>query len=103
MNRIELQPKITGETALYSFPFAVPTGVTISSAVTTATVYSGTDASPSSLINGSATISGATVSQSITAGSVGVIYYIKCTATLSDGQILAIGGYLAVVPEKVVA
>lgn len=96
--RAVLESKFVNETKLYSFYFSLPVGVTISSAVCNASVYSGTDASPSSIINGSSSISGAAVSQSITAGTAGVIYDILCTATLSDAQALQQSAYLAVVP-----
>lgn len=99
MNRAELTPKLVGETQTYQFDFSADLGegVTLSSPVCTAAVYSGTDASPSSIISGSASASGAIVSQKITAGTEGVIYEVTCTVTTSDGQTLQQTGYLAVV------
>lgn len=92
-----------GETKTYSFDFAglLASGETISSATVVATVYSGTDAAPSSIISGSDSTSGSIVSQNITAGTLGVIYELLCTATTSAGQLLQIVGLLAVVPDEV--
>lgn len=74
---------------------------TISTQTVTASVYSGTDASPGSLINGSATASGFVVTQSIaTAGRpVGTVYEVLCTITTSLGQTLLQSGFLALVPD----
>lgn len=99
--RVVLPSKYAGETAKYDFDFAslLASGETISTQVCTATVYSGTDASPSSVINGSATASGTVVTQSLTAGTLGVIYEITCTITTSASQTLALTGYLSIVPK----
>jgi hypothetical protein len=94
--RLSLESKLASATRDYDFTFTLPAGVTISSASTTATVYSGTDASPSSIIDGSAAISGAVVTQSIIAGTAGVLYTLLCSATCSDGQVLTLEGVLAV-------
>lgn len=95
--RISLESKLAAATRDYDFTFTLPAGVTISSAVTTAAVYSGTDASPSALIDGAVSISGTTVTQSITGGTVGVLYSLFCVATCSDGQVLDLTGILAIV------
>ena len=100
MLRVPLESKPTGETKTYQFDFAsdLASGETLSSYSTVATVYSGTDASPSSIISGSASASGSIVSQKITAGTVGVIYQLLCTAVTSASQTLQRSGYLAVIP-----
>lgn len=102
-DRADLAPKVVGSTQNYSFDFTSRLGVgeTISTQTCTAAVYSGTDASPSSIINGAATKSGAVVTQSITAGTEGVIYKMTCTITTSLSQTLVQIGYLAVVPDLV--
>ena len=74
-------------------------GETISTQSCTASVYSGVDASPSSVISGSASASGAIVSQKVAAGVLGVIYEIACTITTSAGQTLILPGYLAIVQD----
>lgn len=101
--RVELAPKLSGVTQTYQFDFSslLAVGETISTQSVAATVYSGTDASPSSIISGSATASGAVVSQKITAGTVGVIYKLVCTITTSASQTLQLAGYLALVPDVV--
>lgn len=100
MNRISIEAKTNAETrdVIFSFLSYLVAGETVSSASTTATVYSGTDASPSAVIDGAAAISSPTVTQSITGGTEGVTYNLVCAATTSTGQIVQVGGYLSVVP-----
>lgn len=100
MSRIVLEAKQSGETRTETFDFAsrLALGETLSTASTTATVYSGTDASPSSVISGSASISGTQVSQKLTAGTEGVTYLLACSVTTSAGQTLKIYAFLTVVP-----
>lgn len=99
--RVEFSGKLLGETVILPFDFTsrLAAAETISTKVVTATVYSGTDSSPSSIINGSATSSGQIASQSITAGTLGVVYELLCTITTSLGQTLQLSGYLAIVPD----
>lgn len=99
--RADLPSKYAAETKLYAFDFSslLAVGETLSTASVAASVYSGTDASPSSLISGSASIASAIVSQKITAGTAGVIYELACTVTTSAGQTLVLPGYMVVLPE----
>lgn len=100
--RVDLPTKLAGETKNYNqFDFSgdLAASETISTKVVTATVYSGVDPSPSSLVSGSASSTGAVVSQILTGGVLGVIYEILCTVTTSAGQTLERVGYLAVVPD----
>lgn len=85
-------PKRVGETEIFAVDYTalLGTGETISSAVWTNSVKEGTDASPGSMITGSAAISGAVVSQKITGGVAGVYYWPICTATTSLGQIIVL-------------
>ncbi len=45
-----------------------------------------------------ASISGVNVTQLIRDGVLGTIYQLICTATLSNSEVLILGGYLAVIP-----
>jgi hypothetical protein len=83
-------PKKTGELVTIPFNFAgdLAVGETILSAVVTASVYTGIDASPSGIIFGTAGIFGTDVNQDIQAGIVGVIYGLLCRAVTSLGQTL---------------
>ncbi len=101
MSQQVLVSKLASEVKLITADFTsqLPIGVTISSKVATATVYSGVDASPSSLISGSATSSGAIVSQKVTGGVLGVLYELLFTITTSDAQTLLMTAFLAVVPD----
>lgn len=102
-NRADLPTKLVGSTKTYTFDFTSDLAVseTISTKTVAATVYSGTDASPSALISGSASSSGAIVSQVITGGVEGVLYELKCTITTSAGQTLVQAGYLVVTSDLV--
>lgn len=99
--RADLPAKLAGETKTYQFDFSssLAAGETLSTQVVTASVYSGVDASPSSLISGVASSSGAVVSQKIAGGTLGVLYELLCTVTTSLGQTLLLSGYLAIIPE----
>ncbi len=59
---------------------------TISTATVTATVYSGTDASPQSIVSGSETISGQTVTQVVKDGLEDVTYLLECQITTDQSQ-----------------
>ena len=102
MTRVELPPKLFGASQNYTFDFSslLASGETISTQTVVATVYSGTDASPSSIVSGSASASGAIVTQKITAGTVGVLYELMCTITTSASQTLQLCGILAVIPDE---
>lgn len=86
---------------VFDFISALAAGETISTKVVTASVYSGTDASPSSIISGSATSGGAIVSQKVTGGVAGTLYELLCTITTSLGQTLTMSSFLAVIPNTV--
>lgn len=100
-NRQELSPKLQGETTprVFDFTSKLQPGETISSAVVTASVWSGNDSDPSAILSGSPTISGVQVSQPVTAGVLGCIYELLCQATTSLANIYALAGYLAVTPD----
>lgn len=100
--RIVFQAKLLGETALVPVDFRsrLSASETISSASVTASVYSGTDSSPQSIVSGVATISGSVVTQAITGGTLGVTYLLKYTANTSLSQVLQLVGYLVVVPDQ---
>lgn len=99
--RVDFSPKLLGEIYNVSFDFTsrLISGETLSTQIVAASVYSGTDASPSSLISGAASASGAVATQKITGGTVGVIYELKCTVTTSAGQTLVLVGLLPVISD----
>lgn len=84
--------------AVFDFALDLAIGETLSAASTTATCYSGSDTSPSSLISGSASVSGKQITQKIIGGVSGNVYLLTCTATTSLSQTLVREGYLAVTP-----
>lgn len=98
-SRQDFPPKLVGATLSLVFDFIsdLSPGETISTQTVAATVWSGTDGSPSAIISGSATASGSKVTQKVTAGVSGVIYQLLCTITTSLGQTLQSAGYLAIV------
>lgn len=101
MSRVTFLPKLLGETVTETFDFTsrLAAAETISTQVTTATVYSGTDASPSSIISGSASSSGQKVTQKITGGTLGVTYLLLCTITTSASQTLELSAFLTIIPD----
>lgn len=101
MSRVTLDGKLAGETVneVFDFISKLATGETISTATVVASVYSGTDAAPSAIISGSASISGTKVTQLVTAGILGVMYKLLCTITTSAGQTLVLAAFLAIVPD----
>jgi hypothetical protein len=98
---ILVPPKSSDATRKLTFDFIsdLIVGETISSATTTATVWSGFDPSPSTVISGAATISGTVVTQLVTAGQAGTLYKLMCEATTSESQVLTKFAYLAIVDE----
>lgn len=72
-------------------------GEVITGATITATVYSGVDPSPSSIIAGLPVIATPIVTVSIEAGVVGVIYTLVCTVVGSDSHVYTQTGKLAVI------
>ena len=103
MSRVSLNSKYPSEilNATFDFTSSLATTETISTKACTASVYSGSDPSPSSLIAGAATSSGAIVTQKVIGGIVGVIYEISCVVVTSAGQTLQQTGYLPIVPDLV--
>ena len=100
MSRLIFPGKTSSEKFIATFNFAsrLAAAETISTASVAATVYSGTDASPSSIVSGASTISGQTATQPITAGTEGVTYKLVCTITTSFSQTLQLMAFLTIVP-----
>lgn len=94
-------PKRQGEKVIRSVDFISRLGPTetILSAITTASVYSGTDPSPSSIVSGSATFAGTKVNQYLQAGVLGVMYELLFTITTSLGQTLEMAAFWTVEPD----
>lgn len=95
---IALPRKIDSEDLFIQFDFLsqLASGETISGATVTATLFSGTDGTPSAIISGAASVSGSIVTQKVIDGVVGVIYLLTCTVTTSLSAVKIIQGYLAV-------
>lgn len=94
-----LSSKYVGESVVVSFDFTdVLLGETISSVDSVVvTVVNGEDATPSALLDGDPTISGAFVLQPVTAGVAGVDYRLVCTITTSGNRVLLLDAILPVV------
>ena len=100
---VSFPPKLYGVTKKVTFNFIseLAPGETISTATVAATVWSGNDPTPSGIVSGAASISGTTVTQTITGGVIGTIYKLLCTITTSAGQTLQGWGLLAVLADEV--
>jgi hypothetical protein len=94
--------KYEGETKAVSFDFTsmLAIGETLTSQVVTAAVFQGEDSAPEDLIDGSATASGAVVSQMITGGVVGVVYVLSCAVETSNSQDLLMNELVAVISNN---
>ncbi len=84
--------KVIAENEQFTFDFspAMGTGETITTASSTALVVSGTDASPTSILQGGPVVSGQQVGQRIYAGLDGVIYRIQMTVITSASNTLVL-------------
>lgn len=82
--------------APFDFTSTLDAGDSVTAATVTAAVYSGTDASPSSLISGAVTLASPLVYQKIVGGLAGVIYNLTCTATTANGFTRVQEGFLSV-------
>lgn len=93
--------KLSTETHLITFDFSndLPAGVTISTQAVTSILYSGVDASPSSVISGVASDTAQIVTQKVTGGVSGATYLLTCTITTSDSQTHAKQGFLTIAPS----
>lgn len=103
MSMILMEYKAPAEARRQVFDFIsqLQPSETISSATVASTVWTGTDASPSSMISGAAAISGTKVTQLIVGGVAGNVYRLNCTAVTSLGQTLILTGYLPVLEQPV--
>lgn len=101
-SNIILPSKHIADDLFVSFDFLsqLDSGETISGATVTATVFSGTDASPGAIVSGAATVAGTVVSQKIVDGAIGVIYTLSCAVSTSLGASKVIQGYLAVLDSN---
>jgi len=79
-----------------NFISQLSSGEAVTSVVVTASVFAGVDATPSSVISGTASLSQNTATQIVTAGTPGVIYLLAWAATTNLGNNLIIYGYLSV-------
>jgi hypothetical protein len=77
-----VNPGETKTPLTFDFTSYLVQGETVTSAVCNVDVWAGTDASPSAILDGSATIVGGTTAlQRVTGGIDGVDYRVRCLAT----------------------
>lgn len=84
---IEIGPIESGEVKAITFDFSVDAteGSTLVSPTVTCTVLHGTDATPSAVLVGSATVVGHTVVQLVQPGVVGVNYLVRALVSENTG------------------
>ena len=102
MSRVIFGGKLLGETTnlVFDFTSRLALGESLSSASTSASVYSGTDATPSGILSSSTSVASGKATQAVTGGVLGVTYLLVCTAVTSAGQHLELSGFLAVVEDS---
>jgi hypothetical protein len=90
--------KTTSETVAVSFDFSseYAVGETCASASIAAAVYSGTDPTPSGIISGTASVSGAIATQTMIGGVAGTTYLLTAVGTSSLGKVRSLQGFLSV-------
>lgn len=100
-SRVIFDPKRQADLVSLPFDFIskLAVGETISTKVTTASVWSGVDPNPAAILSGAASSSGTVVSQNVTAGVVGVVYLLVCRITTSLGLSPSLAGFLTVLPD----
>ena len=102
-DRVIYPSLVAGTTVILPTDFIsqLQNGEVLVSAVTTFSVYSGTDPAPSAMLQGSPTILGTVVNTLVgfPGGVLGVTYEVRVQANTSLGQYLALCGYLTVVPD----
>ena len=96
--------KLTTENELFAFDFSqvLASGETLSTATCSVIVMNGTDPSPSSILVGSAAISGAKANQRISGGVSEVTYRLVMTVTTSLGNTYTSVGDLPVYSSDLV-
>ena len=101
MNRVVIPAKAANakQDVIFDFISILAEGETLAAAVVSASVFSGTDASPESLLNGSASIDGTRVTQNIQGGQTGVIYTLLCIVGTCNSQHISLAGYLSILPD----
>lgn len=101
--RVILDPKRASGHVFPPFDFLpqMNAGDTLSGVVVTITVWSGVDAAPAGVWDGSAAISGSIVSPGLQAGVAGVIYLIKVQVNATGGKVLVLEALFAILPEGI--
>jgi hypothetical protein len=83
----------------FDFVNQLSSGETLSVAVVRATVFQGTDASPSAIVYGTSSITGTIATQMIVDGVEGVTYLLECEVLTSGGQTIHGVGLLKITDE----
>lgn len=101
MNIVTFPDKSVSEVVPLVVQFAdrLQFGETVIGVTTAASVLSGTDPSPSSILSGAPTFSGTEVTQAVTGGVAGCIYSIVFIAAGSGTHTYIKVGRLAVLPD----
>ena len=100
--RVTLQGKYVGElvTRVFDFISDLAVGETLTGVpTTTASVWTGTDASPQNIVSGAASISGSQVSQNLTGGVAGTLYSLVCKSSTSAGRTLEKRAFFSVMSD----
>lgn len=100
MGRVIVDPAKIGEAVTIPFDFisGLEAGEVLTSASTTARLYTGTDGAPQSIISAAASVGGTIALQQVTPTIVGNIYDLTCTVITSLGNVLSLDAYFAIVP-----
>lgn len=101
MTLVVFPSKPVGETTPYVFNFSdkLQFGEAITGASVAVVVSSGVDTDPSAMVSGTPILTASDVTQNLTGGVAGVIYYIVCTVTATASHNYVKQGSLAVIND----
>jgi hypothetical protein len=101
VNRVVFQQKPINQDVVRTFDFTslFTEGEVLAAAVVDVSVFSGTDASPLDMLDGTVELDGLRVSQRFTGGTLGAVYTVTCLVGTCNEQVLSLAAYLAVGKE----
>lgn len=103
MNRVVFlaKPQTQDVERIFDFTSLLQEGEELSAAVVDVDIWSGTDASPDNILDGSATVDGPRVLQKFTGGTLGATYTVTCFAGTCNDQMFSLAAYLSISNEAV--
>lgn len=101
MSFVVISPKIQASTIPITVDFIsqLDQGEALVSSDVTLSVFSGVDSSPDSMLLGASSLAQNSITQTFTAGEIGVVYLLNFAAGTNYGNSIVIQAYLAVIDQ----